>query len=298
MVVQVGGDRRGVYVKQPIEDRHNRGLLHGRLETEFHIMKRLSGALSADEGLHVVAPIALLAEQCALVTLETAGPTLQTLVTKATRYGAAPGRRDALRRAMVFAGTWLTNFQHTTATGKSEFDTDGLLEYCGLRLHLLSRHPGSGVDAHTCDRLMQGLEALVRNVTPEESAIAGRHNDYAPHNIVVNEAGIWVLDFSMYDEGPICYDVCNFWLKLEGLKASPMHSAEYVAALQSSFLSGYAGAVSPESAGFRAARCRFTLARMLTLLGERGRGRLLWPLHRARYLAHRNWLYSALFGSQ
>lgn len=68
------------------------------------------------------------------------------------------------------------------------------------------------------------LKNLGQNVKVEDNIVAGRHNDYAPHNIITNGEGLSVLDFTMFDYDSVYYDCSNFGRKLEWMKTSPFYS--------------------------------------------------------------------------
>ena len=86
-------------------------------------------------------------------------------------------------------------FQDLPERGPGEFDIDGLLRYCDVRLNSLMASGRPGFSADFRDAVLEHLRTLAGCVEPGVNTIAGRHNDYSPHNIIASGDGITVSDF-------------------------------------------------------------------------------------------------------
>lgn len=288
--IHMGNKKKRVYVKIPITDEHNKQFVIQRLSTEYDILKDLYKAFLPYDNISVVKPVAFLAEHNAIVTEEAPGNTLQDLI--GTRAKIFTISRDAvqLEHYCYLCGQWLAIFHSITKKGQEPFRIESVLRYCDYRLGLLARTPNSGIDDLFRGRILDCLNVLAQRIPPESNIIAGRHNDYAPHNVIVNDGKISVLDFNMYDQESIYYDICNFWHKLESMKISPLYSSDKIAQLQNQFFEGYGQSVDLKFPGFIIAQYRFTVTKMATMAGSQIRMPHRWLVNKYLYLVYLNWL--------
>ena len=283
--------QRCVYVKFPHKRPVNERLLPGRLATEFAILAELSGRFGAQGRLGVVEPFAHYPELLAIATVEATGEPLRRHVARdARRFVLAPGRRRSLLSYAELCGEWLRKFHEFTSRGTGSFDIGDLTGYCRGRLSALEKTGGSRVDQRLSAAVLDRIRQVASNVAAADNPIAGRHNDFATHNIIVSdESGIRVLDFSMFDHGSTYFDVCNFWLELELLKSDPSYSARTLARLQQAFLTSY-GSLTPADPLFELVRGRYVLNRLLTALKQRpGFSIAAWYRRRVAHACYR-WL--------
>jgi len=266
--LQIGKTTGCAYLKVPHVTPANQDKLQGRMRTEFEVMRTLTSKWSTNGPYGVVAPIAFYPDIPAIVTLEALGrPLRERYRTTARRFGLSAPRSE-LKECVRHCGLWLREFQQLTSARVAPFDTEELLAYSEVRIELLAKDPHSGFS----DALGKQLVATVRTIADSELAAtttAGRHNDFASHNIVSSGSGVRVIDFSMFDRGATAYDPCNFWLELEMLKYDWTYSRRFLDELQSVFLDSY-GNIDPGDAAFSVARVRYSLNRLLTALGASG----------------------------
>ncbi len=265
LCLHVDGRTLVVYVKRPTIDQHNRAVAHERLDREFRILRRLSDAPGADQHLGVVRPIAYLPDWPALVTEEARGPTLQALISRGTRRWLGSPSGPELESVCEMAGKWLRHSQSETAEASRRFETAATLEYCQIRVQQIRQTDGALLPADFSSGLQRAVERLAARLPADGHARSARHNDYAPHNIIVTGDGLRVLDFTMCDTGETCYDPANFWERLQTLKLDPLRSRRQLDELQSAFLSGYGDPEATQAPGFTIARIQYRLARMATL---------------------------------
>lgn len=258
-----GDFRRRVYIKIPRSDFQGTAVLKARLTTEYEIMRTLSAAGPRD-GTHGVAiPLGCYPEYPALATLEAGTRTLRMQYRAWARLLSLPGSRRALLAQVSDCGAWLRAFQERTFKENAPFDLDALRTYCGLRLDRLLAKQGFEFPIELAAGVRRAIdtEGPALHATPVR--IVGRHNDFASHNILVDQGKIRLIDFSMFDYGPDAYDPCNFWLDIEVLKLDPSYAGKFLSALQAQFLEAYSG-LSEDTPAFRLARCRYTLNRLVT----------------------------------
>lgn len=258
--------------------------------SEFEILDCLFRVFSPIPRLCVPLPIVALPEHRAIVTEEVPGVALVELIAKAVRVYALGGMDCALDEYCRLAGTWLRHFQSATARRNGDFDVDALLVYCESRLKFLAERSGSGIDTRFRNAFVRHLGDLSARVGRVENRITGRHNDYSPHNIVVNEGDIAVLDFGYFDYESYAYDVYRFWHHLECMKLNPLFSASRLCQLQDSFLAGYGMPVDFTRPLFRLVACRFYLVRLATIDEQTMRSGLRGRLDRRVYDSCYRWL--------
>lgn len=254
------------YLKIPHLTPANQGKLQDRLRTEFEVMRTLTSVWSSNGPYGVVAPIAFYPDIPAIVTLEAVGRPLRERYRTTARRIGLPAPRAALKACVRHCGVWLREFQQITATHTGPFDTEELLTYSQARIDLLTKDPRAGFS----DALGKQLIATIRTIAAAEltaTPSAGRHNDFASHNILSRGGDVRVIDFSMFDNGATAYDPCNFWLELEMLKYDWTYSRSFLDELQSIFLRAY-GNTRPDEAAFSLARVRYSLNRLLTALSS------------------------------
>ena len=85
-----------------------------------------------------------------------------------------------------------------------EFDFQPLLDYCSLRLDRLECDPRSKITQKSSQKILSYIGDQASKLDGYPTMIAGRHNDFAPHNIIVKDSDIAVLDFTMFDYGSVC----------------------------------------------------------------------------------------------
>ncbi|WP_045220296.1 phosphotransferase [Desulfonatronum thioautotrophicum] len=209
-----------------------------RLETEYAVLTKLRQSFEAFPDLGVVRPVAILPKVCTLLTEAEEGDPLENLINPACRFYRVKLSPRALAGCFR-AGRWLQEFQKTTFVGNGAFDCDEYLKYCGARLEWLRKRSVPGIENHSYPQLKRILNKAVTGNTAPGHRITGRHNDFAPHNIIERENHISVLDFTMFDNSSRYYDMCNFWCKLDKMKDNWYISNGFVDRLQDSFLEGY-----------------------------------------------------------
>jgi hypothetical protein len=251
-----------VYVKIPFSDFQGKEILTNRLVAEFEILQTINNDLEHDANIGVAKPIGIYKIYPALATLDAGKVTLRKQYNSGARLIASSASKKKLNNTAEIAGTWLRKFQEITKKTISPFQTEELAIYCDVRIQKLKIEHNEYITHDALDRVLTGIHNLATN-TSEINYVAGRHNDFASHNIVLDENKLNVIDFSMFDYGPTSYDPCNFWLDLEALKLDSTYSTSQLNKMQEIFLASY-GSISPDSAFFNLARCRYTLNRIVT----------------------------------
>lgn len=257
-----------VFLKIPRVRPDNCHKVAASLRNEFDALTFLEGRFGSTVGLGVVTPLGLYLEHHALATLEAQGVSLRAELARAAEWLVRRERRERLRELVRGCGRWLRQFHALTARPCASFDAGELAEYCAQRLDRLARSAAS-TDARNALALAGRIRAEVQSFCEVECPFAGRHNDFAAHNIFVSDSGTTVLDFYMFDYGPVHYDVCSFWMDLEFMKFDPRYCSSFLSTLQRDFLAAYDGLDEREPL-FRLVKRRYLVNRMVnaTLRGR------------------------------
>lgn len=261
--------QRRIYLKMPHASAHGSTLAQDRLAAEFKIMQALHQKKAADSSLYfasVAQPVGHYPEHLALATFEVGAQTLRQHYRSAARLVYRASSRKTLVAEVENTGIWLRQFQQQTLEGTGPFDDGRLMEYLDIRLDLLMKMHAPGFSSSFAEKLKNQIRNLSRTIDPRTHENTGRHNDFASHNILVDNGKIWVIDFSMYDAGSSAYDPAYFWLDMEMLKADPSYCKRFLCHLQEKFLAHY-GKISPDSTAFQLVRCQYSINRILTLHG-------------------------------
>lgn len=268
--IQGKNTHRRIYLKMPHASTNGSTLAQDRLAAEFSIMHALHQKNAADGSMcfaGVAQPVGYYPEHLALATFEVGSQTLRQHYRSAARLMYRASSRKTLMEEVKSAGTWLREFQQHTLQGTGPFDDVRLIEYLEIRLNLLMKMHDLGFSNSFSEKLKNQIRRLSKTIDPRTHENAGRHNDFASHNILVDNGKLWVIDFSMYDTGSTAYDPTYFWLDMEMLKADPTYCSQFLCQLQNKFLARY-GKISPDSTAFQLARCQYSINRILTLHGK------------------------------
>lgn len=258
-------DAKIVWVKAPRITSDNADLVSDRINTEFKILSRLHHRYSHCPGLDVIKPLAVVNEPLALITEDTPGATLKRVMTTSGRFPAVLWKKKELEALCQRTGEWLRMFHEETQIEPAETNWDDTLAYCEHRLRLLLQESGSEMTNAIANRIRRYLSECINSVSRSPGPLAGRHNDFAGHNIVVTPSrGISVLDFSMFDYDSIAFDCYSFIHHLEAFRFDPLYGARTVDQLVAAFIAGY-GESFPRQEPLRdIVYCRLSLAKLLT----------------------------------
>ncbi len=264
----IGNISKTVYVKIPIEGKNSRqtAKIIKRLKYEFQLAKLIESKFNSTEELEVVSPAGYIDEINGFVTWEVQGNELQDIINNKLRFhygGAIP----ELERLAKLTGEWLYRF-HSMEIVDNQFDLrKDILNYCGDRLDLLVNKKNSQVSTTLAKSIMHNIETWVNDALfKSDVKLVLCHNDFSPHNIIVTDKGVCVLDFSYSTPGLPAFDLACFWHKLEDLKWSILRGNKGMEAIQNQFLTAYGSNFDMSRPDIKLGLTRLTLSKMLTLL--------------------------------
>jgi len=203
-----------------------------RARRELEVLRRLHGAFAGESGMGVPRPLlvaddAVIMEACAGIPLDG--------MAREVRWRDARASRTTLGPSVNRAGAWLRVFQRATTRAQPAADRlDRLLTAARADLRAC---PDAGVRA-AVKELERRIDDVAREARPALGPVVGRHGDFRPGNVLVDEDRVRVIDFEGFGEGLPAEDVADFLLQLELLHGWP-GLARAAACLRAAFLEGY-----------------------------------------------------------
>lgn len=284
------GVAKVVYLKRVKTDAISKHVARNRVLVEYQMLSQLYEHFHDHRTWGVARPIAVFPEELVIVTEEVPGTQLMEMIGKSAKRYMFGQAQDVLERYCTLAGTWLREFQSFTTQGAGDFNIQGLLQYCDTRLDTLIADGRSGIDEKFKAKFRSFLKSKHEEIGQGANVIVGRHNDFSPHNIIVDKERISVIDFGFFDHDSYLYDVCRFWFQLECMKISPFFNASTIDRLQRSFFEGYGGSIDRCDPAFEMVASRYFVTRLVTMAKEGMRGGLRGWIDRRSYKWCLTWL--------
>jgi aminoglycoside phosphotransferase (APT) family kinase protein len=262
-----------------------------RLKREYKITECVKAAFPDLMDLHTVSPVGFIQDVCAFVTWEIPGTSLQEKINSGLRLRPPGGLYDLTKYAEM-AGRWLRQF-HGLGVNHEKLDLNRHFDYCTKRVEILLEHKHGGLSHDLAVALKATLSTWINtisaNVNGQETLC---HNDYSPHNIIVSEDRLYVLDYSFSAPGLPIFDVACFWHKLEDLKASPFYLNKTVEEIQNGFLGACQIEFNLHQPEVKLALMRLVLSKMLSLCEVSTLRPGLWMENKRRYSGYLEFLRS------
>jgi hypothetical protein len=262
------GEAKTLFIKKLSISENGDDALTASVSKEFEILGRLYSSFASLRNLGVVRPVAVFPEFQVVVTEGAPGLSLSEVISRA---GKRLSSRKDLERGIEhcgLAGQWLRHFQTLTRQGEQAFNVEGLIRYCDSRLDLLVKADRSGIGSGEKTKIINKIMMWNEKSKPEQNMVTGRHNDFAPNNIIADNDRLIVLDFTYFDYDSYAYDVCGFLRGFINLGVNPMSSRSKILALRDAFFAGYGGRVDLSAPQFRMAACRFHIEVLLNRLDD------------------------------
>lgn len=259
------GHRRALFVKLPAESGPRYALFASRLRDEYRITCEVKAAFPETGQLRTVTPAAFIESVQGFASWAAAGNNLEAVLRRSSRRLSGP--LDAARARCVLAGSWLSRFHRLPAPYSGE-DVRALLDtYYDDRLETLARIPVSGIADSAAADIKVTLMRLVDTALATEPVVRC-HNDYSPHNILVDGNALCVLDYSFAGPGLPAFDIACFWHKLDDMRDSLLTEDRRVDAMQSAFVEALDRPFDLAGAAPRLGLARLVLSKMITLLKQ------------------------------
>lgn len=262
------GSVKVLFVKIPSKNVPNRDRYIQRLRREYALAGRINNAFQANPEMSTVSPAGFIDEIDGLVTWEVKGESLQDLISAGLRFKYRHASSELVKLTELSA-LWLRQLHSLDLVEPSAGLTEDITSYYTGRLDALVRNKHSKISQTLAASLKQKISNWIDEALSENDAkFVLCHNDFSPHNIVVTDKGISVLDFSFSTAGLPAFDLACFWHKIEDLKGSLLRGNRALTEIQERFLEVYGANFDAQKPDIKLGLARLVLSKMLTLLNN------------------------------
>jgi hypothetical protein len=253
LLVSVNADGRTfeAYVKvchpgNPEPDALDR--LRARMTRDYAVTTQVHMALTGDDQLAAVQPIAVFPDEMAIVTRRAAGIPLSGALEQAS-WRPHTRSLDALLDALRTVGRWQSRFQKIGEPIPERQDLGVTLDYIDVRLHKLMA--AGSLTTSDRGRVRRWLMGLWGDIPSASLGTVPIHADYCLGNVLVDGRRIVVLDFAMARQGAKYHDLAHMYMHLQLLRVKPWFRPAVVDALCAALLEGYAPGLRADDPLFR-----------------------------------------------
>jgi len=288
---EVAGGSRALFVKLPAETGARHALFAARLRDEYRVSCEIKAGFPETPALRTVSPAGYIEAVQGYASWAAPGANLEALLRRDCRRWSA--RNADAPRWCALAADWIMRL-HALPSPYVAADLRALLDtYYDDRLVTLTRLRRAGLSERQADVLKSTLMQMVDGVLAAEPVVRC-HNDYSPHNVLVDAQGLCVLDYSFAGPGLPAFDIACFWHKLDDIRESLIADPARVTALQRAFVDGLDTGFDLAQDASRLGLARLVLSKMITILRAPARRPDLRCLQGLRLRRWRRWLDSGL----
>lgn len=243
--VDFSNTRKYIYIKvhkeaENLTNQAKRSELQQRVGASYENLSRVYASFKAFSGYSVIKPIACFPEWIALITEESPGIDLWTLIRKKAKFYPSKTNLHLLKKYCRACGKWLAIFQQITRRPDLDpCEFDSFIETLDSSLSTLIHKQNSMFSNEFRQRIIGFCQQLILSIPDEDRMVSGLHYDFAPVNILIHEDKITVLDLEDLRNGVIYYDSIYFYYHLNLLLETPIYRPATVAKLQKAFIEGF-----------------------------------------------------------
>ncbi len=233
-----------IYIKIPLQiDDHplfkTQQELQEHIQASYTHLQHLYTAFHPYPGYSVIKPIACFPEWFALITQESPGTDVWTIIREKARFFPAEAELNELRDICQKCGKWLAVFQHITKdSSPGQFDGQQMMALFDELLGKLVRHPNADFSDEFKHNVLQACQRFIDDMPEKDREISGLHGDFAPVNILIHDGHITVLDIETPQYGLIYWDAAYFHYQVNSLTDVPIYRPAAIRTMQESFLAG------------------------------------------------------------
>ncbi len=206
---------------------------------EFDILNFLDSKFKPIPHCSVPTPIIVLPESETYVMEFVEGENLASFQ-KTTRFFSSMKEFTKCNDYYYNLGMWLKNFHQFTGITTSDISAfDGILERLETRLDLITKSNDPRLPHNFKGGIMNFVNEQLKQVKDDEIIVTGRHGDFGPWNVIVNEQTLTVIDFFGYEQDLLPIDLLKIYVVLEDERLGITTSSKRINELRRKFLEGY-----------------------------------------------------------
>jgi aminoglycoside phosphotransferase (APT) family kinase protein len=257
------------------------------VQREYDVTRQVCEVVRGTRGLDAVRAVACFPEDFALVTEEVRGPTLASLLGRSSLAWGRARLADSLTDTLQLTANWLRTTQRALPAER-EVSVHTITRYLDRRIDELSESPRGMLNASGRDQLRRFRDRLLADASRDGLHAVWIHADFCPENIIVGDASVAVLDFTMAGAGTKYHDLAHLFLCIEALRGKQWLTAAFVNRLQATLLESFDPGLEVGNPVFALARFQHVLCHLVSLQGIEGRLARLRSERQRRH--HRDWL--------
>ncbi len=209
-------------------------------------LQRLYEGFRPFSGYSVIKPIACFPEWLTLVTEESPGTDVWSIIREKAKFYPSATDVKELENICQSCGKWLTLFQQITRTPEQDpYDLSTIIELFDSYLSKLVNHPNGMFPGEYQEQVIDFCRQLVLSIPDDDRVVSGIHGDFAPVNILIQNGEITVLDLETPKYGLMYWDSTYFHYHLSTLLEIPIYRPATVAKLQQAFVHGFGTPLDP-----------------------------------------------------
>ncbi len=256
-----------VYLKyyRPLPDKDMSEVVQRDYDTSLFWWERFKQS----EKYNVIEPLFVDVEKHVMLTRESRGHDIQTYLNKSGHLFGSFDDRDQIMEMMRLCGGWLRYFQQIPLEGddKAAVSLDYLLEYIKVRMDRIVEKTNIGFDRALQEKVNDYLKRQWARMEDGENKVSYLHSDFSLSNVLFDEQGVTVLDFTKKETGSVYKDLTRFFHQLILLSYKPNFKKEFINDMQRHFLEGYGDPLVYEKPMFRI----FLMIHVINHLGKSAR---------------------------
>ncbi len=221
------------------------------------------------ERFNVIEPLYVDVVNHVMLTRESKGDDIQTYLNKSGHLFGTFDDKDKIMEMMRLCGGWLRYFQDipVDAGEENRITLEYLLDYINLRMDRIVEKTHIGFDAALQEKVNRYLRDQWARMDAGDNTISYLHSDFSLSNVLFDEKGVTVLDFTKKETGSVYKDLTRFFHQLILLSYKPSFKKAFVNEMQRQFLQGYGDGAVHEKPLFRI----FLMIHVINHLGKSAR---------------------------
>ncbi len=193
------------------------------------------------EQYNVIEPLYADVHNHVMLTRESKGDDIQTYLNKSGHLFGPFDDKDKIMSMMRLCGGWLRYFQDIPADedDKNLITLEYLLDYINLRMDRIVEKTRIGFDTTLQQKVNRYLKEQWERMDARDNRISYLHSDFSLSNVLFDEQGVTVLDFTKKETGSVYKDLTRFFHQLILLSYKPSFKKTFINQMQRQFLEGY-----------------------------------------------------------
>jgi len=202
------------------------------INDSYENLQRVHEGFKPFPGYSSIKPIACFPEWFTLITEESPGTDVWTIIREKAKFYPSEPDLKLLEKYCHACGKWLALFQQITREpDRDPFEFAPVIELFDSYLSRLVSHQKVSFPDKLRKRIINFCRQLVLSIPDSDRTVTGIHGDFAPVNILIHNDEITVLDIETPKYGLVYWDSIYFHYHLSSLLEIPIYRPATVAGL-------------------------------------------------------------------